>query len=109
MASISDFARVMPMLVPRPPLSLTITASSSGASAAGSSRGIDEVVDRLEVGLGQHPRRPGLELAVVVGEGRDRGVRDALATHLLLGGLQALGRTSAADRSRPRRAQRPIA
>ena len=53
--------------------------------------GIDEVVHRLEIGVGQHARRPGLELAILVGEGRDRGVRHALATHLLLGRLQSLG------------------
>ena len=36
-ASISDLARVMPMLVPSPPLSLSTTASSSGASSSGRS------------------------------------------------------------------------
>jgi hypothetical protein len=35
-ASISDFARVIPMLVPSPPLSLSTTASSSGAPPSSS-------------------------------------------------------------------------
>ena len=37
LASISDLACVMPMLVPRPPLSLSTTARSSGPSSSGSS------------------------------------------------------------------------
>ena len=36
LASISDLAWVMPMLVPSPPLSLSTTAWSSGASSSGS-------------------------------------------------------------------------
>ena len=88
----SDLALVMPMLVPRPPLSLSTTAVSTIAgSPSGSSSSVGQVLDGLDVALGQHPRRALAQLLVVVGEGVDRGVADALGAHLLDARLQPVG------------------
>ena len=52
--SSSDFALVIPMLVPRPPFSLRTTARSrSDSSASGSSSALRHLVERLELRLGQ--------------------------------------------------------
>ena len=50
-----------------------------------------QVLDGLDVALGQHPRRALAQLLVVVGEGVDRGVADALGAHLLDARLQPVG------------------
>ena len=50
-----------------------------------------QVLDGLDVALGQHPRGALAQLLVVVGEGVDRGVADALGAHLLDARLQPVG------------------
>ena len=60
LTSSSDFGPVIPMLVPRPPLSLMTTVRSSASrapsSSSGSSSASGSVVDRLDLGLGEHAR-----------------------------------------------------
>ena len=57
LTSTSDLALVMPMLVPRPPLSLITTALPRSLGVAlGQLVRPRQVVDRLDVGLGQDPR-----------------------------------------------------
>ena len=90
----------MPMLVPRPPLSLT-TATRSSAPAVPSpaevGRGGD-VAHRLELGVGQRPGRAGLERPVRALERADGLLGLAVGAHLLDRRAQALrahGRTRA--------------
>ena len=84
-ASSSDFARVMPMLVPRPPLSFSTTAwsSSSRPPASGQRVGVGHRLDRLDLVLADQPGVARRQPPVQLRERLDRGVRDARAAHLL--------------------------
>ena len=92
LTSSSDFAFSIPMLVPRPPLSLitTVRSSASRSASSGSRLGLGDVLELLEVVVGQHPRLARHELLVVVLEGGDRRVGHALRLHLLLRGPQSV-------------------
>ena len=87
----SDFGPLIPMLVPRPPLSFTTTvrssasramSSSSGSSAASGSSSTGSISDS---GSAPFPRAQALE---VVRERRDARVRDTVVAHLAQAGLE---------------------
>ena len=62
LTSSSDFGPVMPMLVPRPPLSLIDDASARALARArlgvGQVVGVGQLLDGLDLGLGQQPVSP---------------------------------------------------
>ena len=79
-ASISDFGPVMPMLVPRPPLSLSTTAWSSSSSPPSGSSSASAMPRRgLDLRLGQHPLLARGQPAVVVLERLQGDLRQPLA------------------------------
>ena len=82
--SSSDFAFVIPMLVPSPPFSLsTTTRSSADGSASGRSSGARHLGERLELGLGQGALVALAQQPLVVRERVDRDLRQPLLPHLL--------------------------
>ena len=82
--SISDLARVIPMLVPSPPLSFSTTTWSSGTpSAAGSSAASGNSVERLDLGLADHALLALSQQPLVVCESLDCDFGKPLRPHLL--------------------------
>ena len=111
LTSSSDFALVMPMLVPRPPFSLSTTTRSSVESLAGS--GSSAASGRSSSGSisasGSVPVSPSRSLLLVEGEGVDRLVREALGAHLVGRGAHRAGciRSARARPASSRRRTRP--
>ena len=109
LTSSSDLAFVIPMLVPRPPLSLMTTAWSStlGARRPRQLLGVGDVGQRLDLGLAQQPGLPGHEPVVVVGEGVDGRLRQPLgpifSTHSARPSVRRHGGGTCYPRPQPRR------
>ena len=83
MTSISDLARVIPMLVPSPPFSFSTTAwSSTALTASGSSSASGSVVSGSISDSRIMPCSPCSSELLVVGERLDRDLGQPLRAHL---------------------------
>ena len=85
----SDLARLIPMLVPRPPFSFTTTARSRAVGRPLGIRrellGVRQRLHRLDLGLREQPALAALEAGQLAREGLDRDLGEALTPHLLRG------------------------